>query len=183
MGGTVSLPDAYSALTGFDTKYILELSTIQIKSVIETVKNIILEWLLKLEEDGIIGDDMEFTKDEKDKAEKNNYTINNFYGNISNSQIQQNSSNSTQNMTIIGEKERIYEILNIIKENIDQIKDIDHAKVNDNINNIETEIKKSNPNSNKIKEALKTIRNIFEGAVGSIIASGILYKISQLKLW
>lgn len=71
----------------------------QAKQIIDTVRNIILEWSLKLEEDGIMGEGLSFSDKEKQEASRQNYNINNFYGNASGIQFQQNSPNSTQTMT------------------------------------------------------------------------------------
>jgi len=177
-GVHVPLPDLYSRFTGHDTKYKLELNIIQIKGIIETVKNIILEWLLKLEEDGIMGENLIFSNEEKEKAVKSNYTVNNFYGNVNNSQIQQNTNNSNQ--TITYDLEKLNEIINLLKENAEKIKSGQDDEINQTVQKLETEIKKNTPSVSIIKESLKTIRTILEGIAGNIIASGILYKINQL---
>jgi hypothetical protein len=177
-GVHVSLPDLYSKLTGFDTKYKLQLNLVQINGIIETVKNIILEWLLKLEEDGIMGENLVFSNEEKERAVKGNYTVNNFYGDVNHSQIQQNTNNSNQIFTY--DLEKINEIIYLLKENAKNIETDQDDEIDDAVQKMETEIKKSNPSMNIIKESLKTIRTVLEGIAGSIIASGILYKISQL---
>ncbi|MEH7440648.1 hypothetical protein V7182_24665, partial [Neobacillus drentensis] len=42
----------------------------QAKQIIDTVRNIILEWSLKLEEDGIVGEGLSFSDKEKEEAKK-----------------------------------------------------------------------------------------------------------------
>ncbi|WP_202708324.1 hypothetical protein [Sporosalibacterium faouarense] len=74
-----------SEWTQFDTDYKMLFSKTQVQSIIESVRNIVLEWALKLEEEGILGEDMSFSEDEKSKAKDMNYTTNNFYGNVTNS--------------------------------------------------------------------------------------------------
>jgi hypothetical protein len=71
---------------------------IQIAGIIDMVRTLLLEWTLKLEEDGIIGnDDLIFTEKEKEMAK--NITIQNFNGilgnvsNNSNFSIEDNSTN------------------------------------------------------------------------------------------
>jgi hypothetical protein len=43
--------------------------------IIDAVRNIILNWALKLEEDGVLGENMTFSDDEKDKAESHSYNL------------------------------------------------------------------------------------------------------------
>lgn len=56
-----------------------------IVGILDTVRNIILEWSLKLEKEGILGEEMIFTEDEKIKARNNQeIRIVNFYGILGN---------------------------------------------------------------------------------------------------
>lgn len=48
--------------------------------IIETVRNILLEWSLKLEKDGILGEGLTFTEKEKEIASTINYHIGSFSG-------------------------------------------------------------------------------------------------------
>lgn len=61
------------------TRYSLHCSTHQIKSIIEQVKNTILEWTIKLEKEGILGEEMQFNSEEKESAKRIPQTIN-IYG-------------------------------------------------------------------------------------------------------
>ena len=67
----------------------------QMHSVLDIVRNNVLEWTLKLEENGVLGNDMTFTPDEKKQASTIIYNI----GEMHNSQIQQGTINSTQTQT------------------------------------------------------------------------------------
>lgn len=40
----------------------------QFQRILETVRDVVLEWSLKLEEEGIVGEDMTFSKKEQNKA-------------------------------------------------------------------------------------------------------------------
>ena len=84
----------------FETKFGLIVGTNQIYSTIEGIRNIILDWSIKLEETGILGQGLQFSSEEKELADNtpviNNY-INNFYGIVQDTQIQQNTDGSNQN--------------------------------------------------------------------------------------
>ena len=64
------------------TQFSLHCSTHQIKSIIEQVKNTILEWTIKLEEEGILGEEMQFNSVEKESAKQipQQITNYNYYG-------------------------------------------------------------------------------------------------------
>lgn len=88
-----------SKSSGFNTKYALMISANQIYNIMERVRNIVLDWSITLEENDILGEGLQFTKREKDIAVSsstiNNY-MNNFYGDVRETQIQQDTSESTQ---------------------------------------------------------------------------------------
>lgn len=61
-------------------RYALHISTASVMDIIEKVKNTILEWTLKLEEEGILGEGMRFSDKEKQTAMALPQTVNNYYG-------------------------------------------------------------------------------------------------------
>jgi hypothetical protein len=67
-------------------------STVQVKGIVEKVRNRILEWALDLEGRGVLGEGMTFTQQEKQTVQQ----IHNHFGNVSGSQIQISSNGSTQ---------------------------------------------------------------------------------------
>lgn len=64
-------------------RYVLHIPTTAVKDIEEKVKNTILEWTLKLEAEGIVGENMTFSEKEKDCAINIPQTVNNYYGNTS----------------------------------------------------------------------------------------------------
>jgi hypothetical protein len=88
-----------SRLTGFETKYILQISPNAINDIIEQVKNKILDWAIVLEENGIMGEGISFTTEEKSRAQGEPQIVNyisNFYSSVSDLQFQQGTDNSRQ---------------------------------------------------------------------------------------
>jgi hypothetical protein len=72
--------------------------------ILDAVRNIILEWSLKLEEQGIIGNGMSFSKGERDKAKESAAVLQSIVNNITihsmtNSSIQQGSERARQKRT------------------------------------------------------------------------------------
>ena len=83
----------------FPTKYRLKISTNQLFNIMESVRTSILEWSITLEENGIVGEGVQFSESEKKIATTNpiiNNYVTNIFGNASNSQFQQGTTNSEQ---------------------------------------------------------------------------------------
>lgn len=172
-----------SKATGFNTTYSLFISRTRIQSICNAVRNNILEWALKLEEEGIEGKGMIFNNDEKEKAKELGSTINYFYGDINQSQIQQNSTLSKQNISFDSiYKEGVADLLDVLKAHYKSI-ELDREKIKvieSNISRLEEIVKNGDYEKDKLSGVLMSLKNIFEGASGSLVASGILYMIGQL---
>ncbi|MGF0031649.1 hypothetical protein ACQRBN_01615 [Bariatricus sp. SGI.154] len=87
-------------MTGHASNYTLQFSKNAIVNIVEQVKNKILEWALLLEENGILGEGLQFTAEEKEKVYNIPQIVNyvsNFYGDVRESQVQQGTTDSVQN--------------------------------------------------------------------------------------
>lgn len=156
-----------------------------VKGLIDTVRNIILNWTLKLEEDGILGEDMLFSHEEKEKAEKNQYIINNFKG-IENVQIQQKSNDSKQIMIKREiDFEQIKELMELIKLSTDKNNFSDKNKDNilKEVKQINEELKNKKPKKNLINKGLSSLKNIFENSSSSLIVTSIINNIDKIISW
>lgn len=67
----------------FPMQHAVYLSCSYVKDIIEKVKNTVLEWTIKLESEGVLGEGMQFDTTEKATAKTIPQTINNYYGNTS----------------------------------------------------------------------------------------------------
>ena len=90
----------YKHIPRLNARPYLFFSRTTISKIIDIVKNTILEWALKLEEEGITGDGVSFSEEEKKKAE-NNQTIHieNFQGilgNVTGSTVNQDNTINIQ---------------------------------------------------------------------------------------
>ncbi len=143
-------------------------TTSDLVRIVDAVRNVVLNWSLQLEKDGILGENMTFTENEKDKSIEHSYNINNFYGGVTGSQIQQSSIDSVQTINNFSTKE----ITNFISSLKDNLKDIEldsekKKELEAEIATIEIQTKSPKPKESIIKEGLTSIRNILEGASGS----------------
>lgn len=86
--------------TDFETVYKIFISKNAVSNIIEQVRNKILDWAITLEENGIFGEGLRFTNEEKSKAQSEPQIVNyisNFFGSVTDAQIQQGATNSKQN--------------------------------------------------------------------------------------
>jgi hypothetical protein len=81
---------------GYETEVSLFVSQTAHIRILDSVRNIILNWSLKLEEEGILGENLSFSDSEKEVAVKSPQNVNYFYGPVQNPQIVQGSDKSIQ---------------------------------------------------------------------------------------
>ena len=166
----------------FDTQITLFVPSTNIVRIIDAVRNIVLNWAMKLEEDGILGEGLSFTREEKEVATRTEYNITNFYGAIENSQFQQQTKDSIQVKSVLPlDFDSIIEIMNEIRQNANKLnlKQEDEQELESDIITIEAQSKSPKPKNTVIKGCLKSIRSILEGAGGGVAAT-LLTKLAEI---
>ncbi len=157
---------------GYQTQVTLMTSETGLVRIIDAVRNIVLNWALKLEEDGVLGEDMTFSDYEKNKVEQHSYNVNNFYSDVTGSQIQQNTIDSKQNQDMKNiSTENITKFISTLKENINGLELEDEVKkeLEAEISTVEIQAASPKPKEGIIKSSLGTIKRILEAASGSAV--------------
>ena len=158
---------------------ILHIDPAQVHGILEAVRNIILEWSLKLEQEGILGEGMTFSQEEKSTAATTTFHIQNMY----HSQIQHAAQHSIQTMTTrdpdVGEVKQVIESLKPI---VDQLGLDEKAKAQlvSDIQTVEPQLSAPQPKHSVVKECLLSIKTILEGAAGGVLASKVLENVNNL---
>lgn len=154
----------------------------ELHKILEGVRNEILNWTLDLEARGIVGDGMRFSKDEKQAASQINYQITNNIGSMQNSQLQQGLSNSTQSLNVTQTSVDLADFIKNLKKSIPRLnlEPEDLAELKVEVSTIENQRSSPKPKKIIISESLKSIRNILEGATGSIIATELLKQLASV---
>ena len=107
-----------------------QVSRASVADIIEKVKNTLLEWTLKLEKEGILGENMAFNEKEKEQAKSIPQTINNYYGstNVVNGTANNSPIVAGNNNTVSISKE---ELGNELSKIADEIKNTNEISTDD----------------------------------------------------
>lgn len=82
---------------GMFCKFRLNIPSNALVSILNSVENLLVDWLLKIQELGLNIDGIEYTNEQKEIAKSSSTLINNyFYGNVQDSKIQQQTKDSNQ---------------------------------------------------------------------------------------
>jgi hypothetical protein len=172
----------FMKMTEVEFEVSLHIPVSQFNNILDKVRNIILEWTLKLEEEGVLGEGMTFSEKEKEKAVESSAPIINHIGMMINSQLQQNTENSTQSLNIEEFKvESLHPLIKSLEKLQEEVKDpIIKQELASEIEVLQSQVKSPNPKKGIIKETLKSVRNIAEGTTGSLVATGILEQVTMI---
>lgn len=153
---------------GYETQIGLSISKTSLIRIAETVRTIVLNWALKLEADGILGEDFSFTSKERAVAQKTPQIVTNFFGTVNNPQLQQGNevAHQVHNATDIN-------LVRLLLEGISKelpklsLTAEEKAEVDADIQTIEAQIESPKPKDGIVRASLQSIKAIFESAAGS----------------
>jgi hypothetical protein len=148
-------------------------SKTQFAKIFDSVKNKVSDWAIDLERKGILGDEYQFTEQEKRKA--SDMTVINNYGNINGSNFVGSATNSMLNVNNTNSFD--YEGVEKLLESVQKLlpagnftKD-DLEKIQQDIDEIKESISKQNVPA--VKGKLKDLADFCKGIAGNVIASGV----------
>lgn len=167
-----------------NTEFSLFIDQSAFSRIVDTVRNTVLTWALKLEEDGVLGEGLSFSNAEKETAAQSYYfNINNFFSEVKDTQVQQaTGSSSKQNASKTIDLEGLSTLVGHLKKNLDNLgleKDQKEEVLSDLVT-IESQVGSPKPKQNIIRESLKSIRSILEGAGGGAAAQLLIEIVKML---
>ena len=165
----------------------LMLSRSSLATILDTVRNKVLDWSLKLQTDGITGEGFSFRPEERasvsDKGDIYNIgNIGNFAGNLG-GQVEGNvTGTATQNLAEeFGKVTALLDQLRTYKGQMG-LGERQEAEVCRKVEAIDEELRCRKPKVGVIAGMLKSIKATMEGAAGNLVASGVVSAISNIHL-
>ena len=151
----------------------------RVHGILDAVRTTILDWALKLEEEGILGENLSFSDADRQAATHVTFNI----AEMSHSQIQANTHDSKQ---LILEKSidpaRILEFVEKVRGDLKLIDLTPNSakELEKELATLESQAKSPRPKDTIIRDALRSVRTILEGAAGSAAGAAILSVLRSL---
>lgn len=169
-------------LSQAEFQFSLHIPVSHFNRILDKVRNVILEWTMRLDEEGVLGEGMTFSEKEKEIAVKSTTPVINLIGTMINSQLQQNTEHSTQTLKM--EEFKVESLNSLIIDLIKLQEEVKEPELKQELASeievLQSQVKSPKPKQEIIKEALKSVRNIAEGTTGSLVATGILEKVTLI---
>lgn len=168
-----------------DMELKLIFSPIALTGILDSVRNVILDWSLNLEQNGILGEGMTFSNEDKAKAHSPGVTykigkIENFTGTMG-GVTDQAVVNATTNVGVDAEG-----LTGLIRQ-LDQSKGLfgltsgKQAELEETLSELGTALDSVKPKASKVGALLGTARAIIQSAGSSLLVQGALFEIDKFK--
>jgi hypothetical protein len=171
----LSLQQQLSKGFGFRTEVTLFIPQTSLVRILDAVRSIVLNWALKLEEDGIFGEGMLFSVDEKEAASKAPQNITNFYGPVENPQIQQGGNKPLQ-VSIALDMKAVQNFLEYVRANTgnleiaaDQMQEVEAE-----LKTVEAQMESPKPKTSIIRDSLRSLKAILENGGGAAVGQALV---------
>lgn len=148
----------------------------KLQNIINSAKSVLMADIAKLDDVGIEGNNSNFTKDEKERVKTMviNQTFNVSGGNVEN-QVATENSNQIQNNG--WDAKQIKCIIQMLQSQQDNLEIDENARntLKHELLIVTKELERSEPQYSIIKQGLKSIRTIVEGAASGVVSQTILH--------
>jgi hypothetical protein len=160
-----------NAMRGVKMKPSLHLSESAIRSVLGRKRTIVLQWSLTLERQGVLGEGMTFTPEERAQAAA--VHIDTFIQGVSGSQIQVNSPGARQQQGMshdqLAELRKLVELVEGALRSSPDSEDVRELRAD--VGTLRAQTESPKPKRSIVRESLSSLRTVLEGAAGELLAS------------
>jgi hypothetical protein len=155
------------------TPPVLLVSEARLHGIVDAIRTATLDWALQLEENGVLGQDLSFSDADRRAASHIVFNI----GSMSHSQIQAETSHSQQLLAerpidpkqlieFVGKAREALVALGLPATTADELRG--------ELDTLEAQARSPKPKQGIIRESLKSVRTILEGATGNAIGEGLI---------
>lgn len=159
---------------------VLLLSRASVAGIVESVRNLIIEWSLEMEKAGVLGEGMAFSQREREDAAPatQQFIIQNVgvLGDVSGHAQVKNRQTVQHGL----DANALLQLLPQIEQNLASLPSEVSRNLHPLISDLRSEATSKSPDHSKLREMLKAARTVCEGAAGNLIASGIIAQIGKL---
>lgn len=155
----------------------------QFRRILDAVRTAVLKWAIELEQKGVSGDGLSFSKKEKVAASRSTVNIETYIGSMHQSQIQRDAQGSIQTLSVneldleavgkfISELESAFAGMSLPAQTL--------AELQADVSSIKAQLASPKPKHSLIRECLVSVRHVLEHAGGKLAATGILAALRTL---
>lgn len=162
------------------TKFAIRVTKGQLEGIFDSVRNLTLDWSLRLEQAGVLGENMTFTVTEKQEAKSvsQQFFIQNagVVGNVTDNATVTNNQTAHSSLSV----DRVRDLVQQAQSALPALPGDTAAQARTLLDDLDAESRKPSPNESRLRTVLASPRTVCEGAMGNLVASGITTAITAL---
>jgi hypothetical protein len=165
----------------FWSNFAVEFHRSAVVGLLDQVRNLVLDWAIKLEQAGVMGTEFSFAPEERHRAQAGSMSIT--IGNIGSFAGNLGSGNSSGDITASNiNVDQVQRLVEQVRQYADDlVKDgADRNDLERELSAIEKETSKPSPDSGVLRGLITDLRNTISGAAGSLVASGVITVANQI---
>lgn len=150
--------------------------------IIDAVRNSVLDWALKLEEGGVLGEGLTFSETERAAAVTATHNVTNFFGPVTGVQVQQAGENAIQISATLPDSQALTAFLDQLRAESPNLglDDEVQRELGAETDTLASQMKSPKPKPAIVRESLRSIRTILEGAAGGAAGQGLVMALTKL---
>ena len=145
-------------------------------NIVDAVRNLVLNWCLELEKAGIVGDDMEFSPDDKREAAPitQQFFAQNIgvVGNVTDQAHVASEQSATMSVDL--NLTAVQDLVGQARQALPLLPEDARNRLEPTISDLEKELAEDTPSQSRIRELMLSAQSVCEGAVGNLAAQGVL---------
>ena len=152
-----------------------------LNAIVEKVKNHLLEWTIRLESEGILGENMRFSQEETNMAKEIPQQINNYYGTVVHGDVSQSQVVSGDHNAIAFNYGQASDLMKKVRDSIEreQLSDEDRESAMELISEAETKIAEQKK-PRIIQAALSGLRDFLVAGGANVTAALVVQYLQTL---
>lgn len=152
-----------------------------VRAIVEHVKNCLLEWTLKLEAEGIVGNEMSFSTEETQRAQSVPQQIYNYFGNVVNGNVSSSNLISGNENRIRLDSAFAAQLVSEVQDSLkkDSVSEEDNESILEMLQEISIKIEQ-NKKPQIIKAALVGLKDFLVNVGANVTAAMITAKINGI---
>lgn len=145
-------------------------------NIVDAVRNLVLNWSLELEKAGIVGDDMQFSQDDKREAAPitQQFFAQNIgvVGNVTDQAHVTSEQSATMSVDL--DLATVQDFVGQARQALPLLPEDTRDQLEPTISGLKKELAEDTPSQSRLRELMLSARSVCEGAAGNLAAQGVL---------
>lgn len=168
---------------GIESPPMLVVSSSSAAKILDAVRTTVLEWAIQLEKDGILGEGLAFSENDRQAASQASYNVNQFFGPVTGAAFAVGASSSADStVNASPDPKAVLEFVAAVRDLLKEhdVEDDTAAELESELVTLESQANLPRPKWEVIKGTLGSARRVLERVLGTVAAAEVIRRFPEL---